>query len=95
MAYYVYMLASGRNGTFYTGVTGDLVRRIYEHKGKFVRGFTRRYGVDRLVWFESYDAPENAIMREKELKKWRRAWKLQLIEESNPQWLDLYSQITQ
>ena len=95
MAYYVYMLASNRNGTLYTGVTGDLVRRVYEHKGKFVRGFTRRYDVDRLVWFESYDDPENAITREKELKKWRRAWKLRLIEESNPQWLDLYSQVTQ
>ena len=95
MAYYVYMLASDRNGTLYTGVAGDLVCRIYEHKGKFVRGFTRRYDVDRLVWFESYDDPENAIVREKELKKWRRAWKLRLIEESNPQWLDLYSQVTQ
>jgi len=95
MAYYVYMLASDRNGTLYTGVTGDLVRRVYEHKGKFVRGFTRRYDVDRLVWFETYDDPENAIVREKELKKWRRAWKLRLIEESNPQWLDLYSQVTQ
>jgi putative endonuclease len=95
MAYYVYMLASDRNGTLYTGVTGDLVRRVYEHKGKFVCGFTRRYDVDRLVWFESYDDPENAITREKELKKWRRAWKLRLIEESKPQWLDLYNQITQ
>ena len=95
MAYYVYMLASDRNGTLYTGVTSDLVRRVYEHKGKFVRGFTRRYDVDRLVWFESYDDPENAIVREKELKKWRRAWKLRLIEESNPQWLDLYSQVAQ
>ena len=93
MAYYV--LASDRNGTLYTGVTSDLVHRVHEHKGKFVRSFTRRYGVDRLVWFESYDDPENAIRREKELKKWRRAWKLRLIEESNPQWLDLYSQITQ
>jgi putative endonuclease len=95
MAYYVYMLASQRNGTLYIGVTGDLVRRIYEHKNKVHRGFTAEYDVDRLVWFEVYDDPEGAIVREKELKKWRRAWKLRLIEESNPQWLDLYSQISQ
>ena len=95
MAYYVYMLASQRNGTLYIGVTNDLVRRTYEHKTKLVRGFTKQYGVDRLVWFETYDDPENAIVREKELKKWRRAWKMRLIEESNPQWLDLYSQISQ
>ena len=95
MAYYVYMLASQRNGTLYIGVTNDLVRRTYEHKTKLVRGFTKQYGVDRLVWFETYDNPENAIVREEELKKWRRAWKMRLIEESNPQWLDLYSQISQ
>jgi putative endonuclease len=94
MAYYVYLLASDRNGTLYVGVTNDLVRRVYEHKNKLVRGFTSRYGIDRLVWFEVYDDPENAITREKEIKKWRRAWKLRLIEESNPQWLDLYEQIS-
>jgi putative endonuclease len=95
MPYCVYILASGRNGTLYLGVTNDLVRRVYEHKNKITRGFTSRYGVDRLVWFEVYDGPENAITREKEIKKWRRAWKLRLIEESNPQWLDLYAQISQ
>ena len=95
MAYYVYLLASDRNGTLYIGVTNDLVRRVFEHKNKITRGFTSRYGVDRLVWFEVYDHPENAITREKEIKKWRRAWKLRLIEESNPQWLDLYEQISQ
>jgi putative endonuclease len=95
MAYYVYLMASGRNGTLYAGVTNDLVRRIYEHKNKLVRGFTSRYGVSRLVWFEVYDDPATAIAREKEIKKWRRAWKLRLIEQSNPQWLDLYEQISQ
>lgn len=95
MAYFVYILASDRNGTLYIGVTNDLIRRIYEHKSKVVRGFTSRYGVDRLVWFEVYDDPATAIAREKEIKKWRRAWKLRLIEESNPQWLDLCEQISQ
>jgi putative endonuclease len=95
MAYYVYFLASDRNGTLYVGVTNDLVRRVYEHKNKIVRGFTQRYGVGRLVWFEIYDDPRSAIAREKDIKKWRRAWKLRLIEESNPQWVDLYDQISQ
>ncbi|HEY0223440.1 MAG TPA: GIY-YIG nuclease family protein [Pseudolabrys sp.] len=95
MAYYVYLLASQRNGTLYIGATSNLLRRAHEHKTKVTRGFTRKYGVDRLVWFETYDDPVNAIMREKEIKKWRRAWKLRLIEESNPQWIDLYDQISQ
>ena len=95
MAYYVYLLASDRNGTLYLGVTNDLVRRVYEHKNKILRGFTSQYGVDRLVWFETYDDPTNAIAREKDIKKWRRAWKLRLIEQSNPQWVDLYDQISQ
>ncbi|MBI2716307.1 MAG: GIY-YIG nuclease family protein [Rhizobiales bacterium] len=95
MAYYVYLLASDRNGTLYIGVTNDLVRRVYEHKNKILRGFTSQYGVGRLVWFETYDDPTNAIAREKDIKKWRRAWKLRLIEQSNPQWVDLYDQISQ
>jgi putative endonuclease len=95
MAYHVYLLASGRNGTLYVGVTNDLVRRVHEHKAKDHRSFTKQYDVTRLVWFETYDDPENAILREKDIKKWRRAWKLRLIEESNPQWLDLYDRITQ
>lgn len=95
MAYYVYLLASDRNGTLYVGVTNNLVRRVYEHKTKVVRGFTKQYGVDRLVWFEAYDDHTNAIAREKDIKKWRRAWKLRLIEQSNPQWVDLYDQISQ
>lgn len=94
MAYFVYLLASSRNGTLYVGVTNDLVRRVYEHKNKILRGFTSQYGVDRLVWFEVYDDPTNAIAREKDIKKWRRAWKLRLIEQSNPQWVDLYDQIS-
>jgi putative endonuclease len=93
MAYYVYLLASDKNGTLYLGVTNDVVRRVYEHKGKAVAGFTKRYSVDRLVWFEIYDDAPTAIAREKELKKWRRDWKIRLIEESNPQWSDLYPTI--
>jgi len=93
MAHYVYMLASGKHGTLYLGVTNDLVRRIYEHKSKSVDGFSKRYDVDKLVWFEIYDDPITAIAREKELKKWRRDWKVRLIEESNPNWDDLYQGI--
>jgi len=84
------MLASRKHGTLYIGVTRDLIRRVYEHKTKVVRGFTAKYGVDRLVWYEIYDDTTNAITREKELKKWRRDWKIRLIEESNPDWADLY-----
>jgi putative endonuclease len=88
-------LASEQNGTLYLGVTNDLVGRVYEHKRKVTHGFTSKYGVGLLVWFECYDDPVNAIAREKDVKKWRRAWKLRLIEQSNPQWLDLYEQISQ
>ena len=94
MPYYVYLLASDRNGTLYLGVTNDIVRRVYEHKSKAVAGFTKRYAVDKLVWFEVYDDPTNAITREKELKKWRRSWKIRLIEELNPHWIDLYPQVS-
>jgi putative endonuclease len=86
-------MASRRNGTLYIGVTNDLVRRVYQHKSKAVGGFTATYGVDLLVWYECYDDPINAITREKELKKWRRAWKLALIEKMNPTWTDLYDEI--
>jgi putative endonuclease len=92
--FYVYLLASGKHGTLYLGVTNDLVRRVYEHKTKAVPGFTSRYGVTRLVWFECYDDPENAIAREKDIKKWRRDWKIRLIEEANLDWADLYQAIT-
>ena len=94
MAYYVYLLASKKHGTLYLGVTNDIVRRVYEHRRKVVKGFTSRYGVDKLVWFEIYDDVEMAIAREKELKKWRRDWKIRLIEEQNPEWDDLYDRIS-
>jgi putative endonuclease len=94
LPYYVYLLASRKHGTLYLGVTNDLIRRVYEHKTKVVRGFTSRYGVDLLVWFECYDDPLTAITREKEVKKWRRDWKIRMIEESNPGWVDLYEGIS-
>jgi putative endonuclease len=93
MPYYVYLLASRREGTLYLGVTNDLIRRTYEHKTKAIHGFSSRYNVDRLVWFEIYDDPTTAIAREKELKKWHRDWKIRLIEEANPNWDDLYETI--
>jgi len=91
--YWVYILASGKHGTLYVGVTNDLVRRVYQHKQKLIKGFTSQYGVDRLVWFEGYDNPTAAIEREKILKKWRRDWKINLIETDNPNWDDLYNAI--
>jgi putative endonuclease len=94
MSYYVYLLASKRHGTLYLGMTNDIVRRGYEHRSKAVQGFTKRYGVDKLVWFEIYDDAISAITREKEMKKWRRAWKIRLIEENNPDWVDLYPGIS-
>ncbi len=90
MTYYVYILASRPNGTLYIGVTNDLVRRTYEHREGLVDGFTKNRGVKTLVFFESYDDIEHAIVREKRLKRWRRAWKIQLIERDNPDWRDLY-----
>ena len=93
--YYVYILASKRNGTLYIGVTNNLVRRVWEHKNDVVEGFTKKYGVHQLVWYEVADTPGTAIAREKQLKKWNRAWKLKLIEEKNPKWKDLYQEIAQ
>ena len=89
----VYILASKRNGTLYIGVTSDLVRRVWEHRNSLVAGFTQKYCVHRLVHFEAYDRMVDAIAREKELKKWRRQWKIELIEERNPGWSDLWEQI--
>jgi len=89
----VYMLASRRNGTLYTGVTSDLVKRIWEHKNNMVEGFTQRYGVHLLVWYELHASMEAAIQREKRLKGWKRAWKLELIESTNPGWQDMYPTI--
>jgi len=85
----VYILASRRNGTLYTGVTSDLIQRIHEHREGAVRGFTRDYGVKRLVWFEQHSTMEHAITREKRIKKWNRVWKLELIERDNLGWRDL------
>ena len=89
----VYLLASHKNGTLYTGVTSNLVQRIWQHKNDQTDGFTKRYGVHLLVWYEMHDAMESAIAREKAIKEWKRAWKLELIEATNPQWLDLYDGI--
>jgi len=91
--YWVYILASALGGTLYIGVTSDLVRRIYEHRMGLAEGFTKKYGIHRLVYFEQYHDVEIAIRREKRLKKWNRAWKIRLIEEVNPDWVDLYPQI--
>ncbi|MFA6467213.1 MAG: GIY-YIG nuclease family protein [Patescibacteria group bacterium] len=91
--YYVYILASQRNGTLYIGITNDLVRRIYEHKNDLVDGFTKRYKVHRLVYYEIIEDVDSAIMREKQLKKWNRKWKLKLIEASNKDWKDFYYDI--
>ena len=90
MPYYVYILASRKNGTLYIGVTNDLIRRIYEHKNKSISGFTSQYDVDQLVWFDQTDDVMSAISAEKRLKRWNRAWKVALIEKTNPQWKDLY-----
>jgi putative endonuclease len=89
-SFYVYILACRIGGTLYIGVTNDLVRRVAEHRLKLAEGFTKKYDVYRLVYFEQYDDVENAIGREKRLKKWNRAWKIRLIEELNPNWDDLY-----
>lgn len=87
------MLASRPNGTLYVGVTSDLIKRVWEHKNHVVEGFTKKYGVDKLVWFETHDAIETAIQRERALKEWKRAWKIRLIKEGNPEWLDLYDSL--
>src|SRR5258708_21723385 len=94
MAYYVYLLASKKHGTLYLGVTNDIVRRGYEHRTKVVPGFTKRYGVDKLVWFEIYDDVTTAIAREKELKKCRRDWKSRLVLAPKSGWVDRYSGIS-
>jgi putative endonuclease len=86
----VYILAGKRNGTLYTGVTSDLIKRVYEHKNDLVEGFTKKYGVHRLIYFEQCEDMTSAISREKQIKKWNRNWKLRLIEERNPEWRDLY-----
>ena len=89
----VYILASKRNGTLYTGVTSDLVQRVWQHREGILGGFTKKYGVKRLVYYEVYGDAENAIAGEKRIKKWRRAWKVRMIEKGNPEWKDLYDEI--
>ena len=89
----VYLMASRRNGTLYIGVTSDLVKRVWEHKNSVIDGFTKRYRVHKLVWYEVHDTMESAILREKALKEWKRYWKLELIEKGNPAWRDLYGDL--
>lgn len=92
--FYVYLLASKPYGTLYIGMTTKLLRRVWEHKNKLVPGFTRKYGVDRLVWFEVHEDREAALHREKQMKEWKRDWKIELIERDNPHWLDLYRNLS-
>jgi putative endonuclease len=87
------MLCSRRNGTLYVGITSDLIKRIFEHRNNLVDGFTKQYGVHTLVWYEIHDTAETALQREKQIKKWKRSWKLRLIEDSNPDWKDLYEDV--
>ena len=91
----VYILASSWNGTLYVGVTSNLIKRVHEHKSDFAEGFTKQYRVHNLVWFEQHGTMDSAISREKAIKAWKREWKVQLIETSNPQWLDLYPGLIQ
>ena len=92
--FFSYLLASKPYGTLYVGVTSDLVKRVFEHKTKAVPGFTARHRVGTLVWFETHDSIEAAIRREKQIKEWKREWKFNLIERSNPHWTDLYRNLT-
>lgn len=92
--FHVYMLASARYGTLYLGVTSNLIKRIWEHRQGVVDGFTRKHGVKHLVWFETHADAVSAITREKQLKKWNRAWKISLIQQENPHWRDLYDDLT-
>ena len=89
----VYMLASKKNGTLYVGVTSNLIKRVWEHKNNVIDGFSKRYGIHNLVWYEMHEIMESAIGREKEIKNWKRDWKIRRIEESNPEWNDLYQSI--
>jgi putative endonuclease len=91
--FYVYILASKRNGTLYTGVTSNLIQRVWQHKHNVIQGFTLKYNVKTLVYYEVHENAESALTREKKIKRWRRSWKLDLIENSNPRWRDLYEDI--
>jgi putative endonuclease len=94
-AFCVYIMASGRNGTLYVGVSSDLVKRVWQHRNDEADGFTKQYHVHTLVWFEQHESAESAITREKQIKEWKRKWKLELIEKQNPTWRDLYDEIVQ
>lgn len=89
----VYLLASKRSGTLYVGVTSDLIQRVWQHKNDAVDGFTKRYGVHTLVWYEVHETMQTAIVREKAIKEWKRAWKIELIQKMNPEWRDLYEDL--
>jgi putative endonuclease len=93
MSFFVYMLASRKNGTLYVGMTDGLTRRLWEHQTGSIPGFTKRYGVKTLVWYEVHESRETAFQRERQLKKWNRAWKIQLIEKANPNWRDLTKEL--
>jgi putative endonuclease len=93
MSFWVYILASRRNGTLYIGMTDDLIRRVWEHRVGAVAGFTQKYGVKSLVWYEQHESREFAFQRERQMKKWNRAWKLRLIERFNPEWKDLFADL--
>jgi putative endonuclease len=93
-SYFVYILASKRNGTLYIGITNDLAKRVYAHRQNLIDGFTKKYGVHKLVYFEETNDVNEAILREKRIKKWKREWKIKLIEKENPEWKDLYYDIT-
>ncbi|MFC1734318.1 GIY-YIG nuclease family protein [candidate division KSB1 bacterium] len=94
MSYYIYILASRKNGTLYIGVSNDLIKRVFEHKQKMVEGFSKRYNISNLVYFEESSDVHSALAREKQLKKWNRAWKIRLIEQQNPEWHDLYEELS-
>ncbi len=94
MSFYVYILASRRNGTLYVGMTDNLMQRVWMHRNSVLPGFTKSYGVKMLVWYEQHDTRAAALTRERQLKKWNRAWKLRIIEEMNPTWCDLYDDIS-
>ena len=94
MSFWVYILASRRNGTLYIGMTDDLVRRVWQHRQGLILGFTKKYGIKMLVWYEQHETRESALRRERQMKKWNRAWKLDVIERFNPAWNDLAEGLT-
>jgi len=91
--YFIYILSNKRNGALYIGMTNDLVRRVFEHKNNYIKGFTSKYGVHKLVYYEQCDSFDSALQREKQIKEWRRSWKLDLVEKANPLWKDLFDEL--